>query len=394
MFRSTTPASKRLVTLLLISLWLQVIAPPVFAARLGPSPIVSTISSGSRQLVAKFALVEQSLLSLLRAALTPQENWNVVLTPVTTEFKDYSGLDYHASSRKLLLSANTPSGQPNNFEAIATDGSRTSFSNVAGLGGDLVIATSRDEGQGMSRGGFPAGELFTSTGVPGAIARVNASGATVQNPWVTLPNETGAISGLYLDRTGVFGGDLLAVTTTGGVWRINAAAEATKIAGLDTRLAGVTALPEDPDRYGPWSGKILAGAKDQSLVYAIDAQGQSSSLAVNVQPQDVDVVPAQENFFAVDTVGHKIWGASDGAFAGIIGDILVTQQSPGVITRLRWNGVQFVASQLASATEFKQVAFAPAGINPIQPVKQLYDKIAVVRHSVTLLNSGRVEGSL
>jgi len=394
MFRSTTPASKRLVTLLLISLWLQVIAPPVFAAQRGPSPIVSAIGSGSRQLLTKFGVVEQSLISLLRAALTPQETWNVVLAPVTTEFKDYSGLDYHASSRKLLLSAHTPTGLPNNFEAVAADGSRSSFSNVASLNGDLVIATSRDEGQGMSRGGFPAGELFTSTGVPGAIAHVNASGATVQNPWVTLPNEIGAISGLYLDRTGVFGGDLLAVTTTGGVWRVNAAAEATKVAGLDTRLAGVAALPEDPDRYGPWSGKILAGAKDLSLVYAIDAQGQSSSLAVNVQPQDIDVVPAQENFFAVDTVGHKIWGASDGAFAGIIGDILVTQQSPGVITRLRWNGVQFVASPLASATEFKQVAFAPAGINPIPPVKQLYDKIAVVRHSVTLLNSGRVEGSL
>ncbi len=394
MFRSTSPTSKRLVTLLLISLWLQVITPPVMAAPRGPSPIVSTISNAPRQLMAKFALVEQSLVALLRAALTPQENWNVVLTPTTTEFKDYSGLDYHASSRKLLLSANTPSGQPNNFEAVATDGSRAAFSNVAGLDGDVLIATSRDEGQGMSRGGFPAGELFASTGVPGAIARVNASGATVQNPWVTLTNETGAISGLYLDRTGVFGGDLLAVTTTGGVWRVNAAAEATKVAGLDTRLAGVASLPDDPDRYGPWSGKILAGAKDQSLVYAIDAQGQSISLAVDVQPQDVDVVPAQENFFAVDTVGRKVWGASDGAFAGIIGDILVTQQSPGVITRLRWNGVQFVASQLASATEFKQVAFAPAGINPIQPVKQLYDKIAVVRHSVTLLNSGRVEGSL
>jgi hypothetical protein len=108
----------------------------------------------------------------------------------------------------------------------------------------------------------------------------------------------------------------------------------------------------------------------------------------------IDLVPAQENFFAVDTVGRKIWGASDGAFAGIIGDILVTQQSPGVIKRLRWNGLEFVASQLASATEFKQVAFAPSGINPIPPVKQLYDRIAVVRHSVTLLNSGRVEGSL
>ena len=141
-----------------------------------------------------------------------------------------------------------------------------------------------------------------------SIARVNASGATVQNPWVTLPGETGGIGGLYLDRTGVFGGDLLVVTTTGGVWRVNAAAEATKVASLDTRLAGVTAVPDDPDRYGPWSGKILAGAKDQSLLYTIDAQGQSSSLQLDVHPQDIDLVPAQENFFAVDTVGRKDLG--------------------------------------------------------------------------------------
>lgn len=402
MFRITTRNSRTLVTsVLLVSLWLQLITPPVMAAPVGPSPIFAALSNApkrvdgaARHVLATLALVEQSLVAFLRAAFTPQENWSVVLTPVTGEFKDYNGLDYQHSSRKLLLAANTPLGQPNNFEAIAADGTKSAFSNVAGLNGELLIATSRDEGQGMSRGGFPAGELFTTTGVPGAIARVNASGATVQNPWVTLTGETGGIGGLYLDRTGVFGGDLLAVTTTGGVWRVNAAAEATKIASLDTRLAGVTAVPDDPDRYGPWSGKILAGAKDLSLIYAIDALGETSTLQLDVHPQDIDIVPAQENFFAVDSVGRKIWGASDGAFAGIIGDILVTQQSPGLIKRLRWNGLQFVPSQLASAAEFKQVAFAPSGVNPIPPVKQLYDKIAVVRHSVTLLNSGRVEGSL
>ena len=389
------PTSKRsIAVVLMISLWMQVITPPAMAAPAGPSPISVALGKASSDVMSTLALVEQSLVAFLRATLTPQEQWNVVLTAVNAEFKDYAGVDYHASSRKLLLAANTPGGQPNNFETVAGDGSRAAFSNVAGLDGALLIATSRDEGQGMSRGGFPAGELFTTTGTAGAIARVSASGATVQNPWVTLPDETGSIGGLYLDRTGVYGGDLLAVTSTGGVWRVNAAAEATKVAGLETNLAGVASVPEDPDRYGPWSGKILAGAKDLSLVYAIDAAGQSSSMAVGVQPQDIDVVPAQENFFAVDTVGRKVWGATDGAFAGIIGDILVTQQAPGVIKRLRWNGVEFVGSQLATAAEFKQVTFAPAGINPIPAVKQLYDKIAVVRHSVTLLNSGRVEGSL
>ena len=79
---------------------------------------------GACDLTARLALVEQSLIAFLRASLTPQENWNVVLTPVTTEFKDYTGLDYHASSRKLLLSANTPGGMPNNFEAVAADGTQ------------------------------------------------------------------------------------------------------------------------------------------------------------------------------------------------------------------------------------------------------------------------------
>jgi RHS repeat-associated protein len=396
-FRNDNPPQRwrsKITLLLLLSVSLQMVTPPVLAARVEPSPIIAAVSSAPGRAMATLAVVEQRLLAFLRLAFTPEESWNVVLTPVNLEFKDYVGLDYQAMSRKLLMSANTPGGMPNNFESIAADGTHAAFSNVAGLNGELLIATSRDEGQGLSRGGFPAGELFTSTGVPGVIARVNASGATVQNPWVTLPDETGAIGGLYLDRTGVFGGDLLVVSTTGGVWRVNALAEATKIASLNTRLAGVTSVPDDPDRYGPWAGKILAGAKDLSQLYVIDVQGQTSTMQLDVQPQDIDLVPAQENFFAVDTVGRKVWGASDGAFAAIIGDILVTQQSPGVIKRLRWDGVEFVVSPLASATEFKQVAFAPAGINPIPPVKQLYDKIAVVRHSVTLLNSGRVEGSL
>ena len=198
MSRRMTP---RITVVLLLSLWLQVITPPVMAAPVGPSPIVVALNKAPGRAMATLALVEQSLVTFLRATFTPQENWNVVLTPVNGEFKDYVGVDYHASSRKLLFSANTPGGLPNNFEAVAADGSRASFSNVAGLNGELLIATNRD-----------TGDLFTTTGVPGVIARVNASGATVQNPWVTLTGETGAISGLSLDRTGVYGGDSVSYT--------------------------------------------------------------------------------------------------------------------------------------------------------------------------------------
>ena len=165
MFRRMTPNPRRTVTwVLIMSLWLQVITPPVMAASSGPSPIVGAINRAPGRVMATLALLEQSLVTFLRATLTPQESWNVVLTPVNTEFKDYAGVDYHHSSRKLMLSANTPAGLPHNFETIAADGTRSVFSNVAGLDGELLIATSRDEGQGMSRGGFVAGDLFTSTG--------------------------------------------------------------------------------------------------------------------------------------------------------------------------------------------------------------------------------------
>ena len=334
-----------------------------------------------------------AVLAFTRAALTPQESWNVVLTPLVSDFQDHTGLDYHQPSKKLILSANSPSGAPHSFELIGSDGSHSAFSNVSGFGGEVIVAAARDDGQGQSRGGFQPGTLFAGNGVAGAVARISADGATVQNPWVALPGETGLISGLHVDRTGAFGGDLIVVTTAGGVWRVNSAAVPTRVAALNTRLAGVVVVTDDAERYGPWAGKVLVGAKDQGSVYAVSADGQADSLQVGLNPQDIDIVPAHENFFALDYTSRKLLGAREGAFAGIIGDILITQESPGLVSRLRWDGTEFVVAGLAEAAGLKQVTFSPAGVGSIPAVKQVYEEIAVVRHAPQL-NSGRVEGTL
>ncbi len=393
MFRTRRVVAQFLVVCLL----LQTMAPAAFASPVNARRAVTTeagasrLASAARGLAAGVGTFTANLFTLVNAALTPQENWSVVLNAVSTEFHDHVGIDHHQPSNKLLLSANHPAGTPNSFELVAADGGHAAFSNVAGLGGEVIVATAR--GEGTSPGGFQPGELFTSTGAVGAVARLSADGAAVQNPWVALPEEAGHISGLHVDRTGVFGGDLLAVTTSGGVWRVNSAATPTRLASLDTRLAGVAVVPDDAARYGPWAGRAIVGAKDEGRVYSIDAQGQSESRAVGINPQDIDLVPAHENFYAVDYASRQLWGAPDGAFAGIIGDILVAQESPGVIKRLRWDGVDFVVSELAEKPGVKQMAFSPAGAGQIPPVKQVYEKIAVVRHAPTL-NSGRVEGSL
>jgi RHS repeat-associated protein len=385
---------------LVACLLLQTLAPAALAspavAPRGGSPTTllgARVVTTTRSLAGGLGAFATSLLAFANAALAPQENWNVVLRPVATTFQHHTALDYHQPSKKLIASANAPTGDPHSFELIAANAAHSPFSNVAGLQGDVLLATARDDAQGMSLGGFPAGELFSGTGAPGVVARLSANGASVHNPWVVLPDEGGHITGLHVDRTGIFGGGLLVVTTTGGVWRVNSAGVPTRLAMLGTPLAGVTVVPADPERYGPWAGKAIVGATEQASVYAVDAQGQTDSLSVGLHPHDLDLVPAHENFYAIDAAGGRLLGAAEGAFAGIIGDVLITQESPGLISRVRWDGAQFAVTPLAEAGQLQGVAFSPAGVGSIPAVKQVYDKLAVVRHAPQL-NSGRVEGTL
>lgn len=364
-------------------------APRTQAAAVARAGLASRAGATLHQLAIGAGNVAAVVLAHARAAFAPQENWNIVLTPLNTEFHNHTGLDHHQPGNKLILSA-----APHNFELVGADGSHTPFSNVSGLGGEVLLTTTRDAGQGLSLGGFRAGELFASVGLPGVVARLSADGATFQNPWVALPNEIGLISGLHADRTGVFAGDLVVATTAGGVWRVNSAATPTRIATLNTRLAGVTVIPNDPVKYGPWAGRILVGAPDASAIYAVDAQGNATSYDLGLAPQDIRLIPAHENFYALDPAGGKIWGAPDDAFAGIIGDVLVAQGSPGVLARVHWDGAAFEVGRLAEVASLEQTTFSPAGLAEIAEVPRRYDAIAIVRHAPNISGGGRVEGAI
>jgi fibro-slime domain-containing protein/RHS repeat-associated protein len=325
---------------------------------------------------------------------SPSGSFGIELTALSTAFNNHIGIEYHQPTRRVLVSANYPSGQPHNFELIEADGVHRAFSNVGSLSGELKLATARDDGQGQSLGGFGSGELFVGTGAAGVVARVTPDGASVQNPWVTLEDEAGLPDALYVDRTGVYGGDLIVGTSRGGVWRVNSSGAATRVANLGAALAGLTTIPDDVDKYGPWAGRILVGAQGQGTIYAIDAQGVVVSYTLGVRAEEIRLIPAHENFYGVDSTGGKLWGAPADAFTGMIGDVLVAQDSPGVLSRVHWNGTEFEVRQVAQAAGWKQVTFAPSGIAEIAGVKQVYDKIAVVRHAPQLSGGGRVEGAL
>ncbi|NOT63962.1 MAG: hypothetical protein HOP19_27425, partial [Acidobacteria bacterium] len=322
----------------------------------------------------------------------------LVLSQISTAFNGLTGLTYHEAQHKLLAAVNEPNGQPRNLELIAATGAHTAYANVSNLGGELRLASARDDGNGKSLLGFNRGELFFNTPANGVIARLSANGATLQNPWVTLAGETGRVTGLTLDRTNVFSGHVIAVTATGRIYRVNATGQGTQVANLNTPLSGVAVLPNDAAKYGPWAGRIIAGAPQQGLIYAVNAQGQSLSqgfggVTGTFGPAELLVIPAQENFYAVDSGSQKLWGAPDEAFGTMTGDILIAQSQPGTLGKLHWNGTSFVYMQLAQVPAWQQMAFAPAGVAPLAEVPRFYDKIALVRHGLQM-TSGDIEGAV
>src|SRR6185369_13761318 len=176
------------------------------------------------------------------------------------------------------------------------NGNHTAFSSLAGLGDELKIAVARDNGYGSSLGGggFQSGDVFLGNGNQGQIVRIrrdpSAPGGLNIIPWVSLGTDVGLFRGsLFVDRYGdTFHGDLIAVTTTGYVWQIRSNGESRQGRNPDdspkplavityeshaVHLEGLTTVPNDPARYGPWAGKILAGAEQLGRVYAIDTNG-------------------------------------------------------------------------------------------------------------------------
>lgn len=337
------------------------------------------VGMGALALAVKEAFGEVSSPSNMLEMLMQGQATPFSLKPISTGFNDPIGIDYHPVLNKVVVSVNYPSGMPNNFELIGEDGTHSAFSNISGLTDEVKIAIAQDDGGGRSIGGFGAGELFCGTGIAGQILKISSDGSRVENPWVGLPNESGLLRGsLHVDRTGVFEGDLIVVTTTGGVWRVKANKEARKLADLGTHLEGLITVPEDEEKYGPWSGKILVGAEEQSRLYTVDTVGKVESYTLEgpgsngaIKPEDIDIVARNENFFGVDYTGRRILGLEATAFREMEGDILVSQEFPGYLYRIHWNKLYFEVTQLAEVAQWEHMTFSKSGIVEVASIGKI-----------------------
>lgn len=300
----------------------------------------------------------------------------LTLVAISTPFNSPIGIDFHEPTKSVVVSVNySNNGLPQNFDRILADGTHLPFSDYSGLTEEVKIATARSG----NAGGWAAGTLFTGNGIDGQIVKISPDGTQILNPWVDLPGTNNGLmrGSLYVDRTGIYGGDLIVVTTTGEIWRVNNAGQATSISPPKAvHLEGLIVVPNIPVRYGPLAGKIIAGAEEQGLLWVIEPNGNATTLNVGVAIEDIDLVTPNENFFGVNFGTSRLLGATAAECKPMIGDILLAQENVVAGTsglfRLQWDGTNIVAAPIplgagsATVGQWEHVTFAGAGIVEIQ----------------------------
>jgi len=219
------------------------------------------------------------------------------------------GIDYHPPTQSLIVSVNFNTGLPNNFVQLfgsPTNLVVTNWTRIAGLEDEVKVATVK-----ATAHGFTNGDMYFGTGVNGVIGWLSADGTRSNLNWAVLTTnvtttESLLRGGLYVDQSGSFSGDLIAVTGNGldeggGVWRINSSGSPTQLANIpNTHLEGVITLTNDTRKWGPWAGKVIAGAESATnefglprpLVYTVATNGAVEAFDLGIAPEDFLITQA------------------------------------------------------------------------------------------------------
>jgi hypothetical protein len=259
---------------------------------------------------------------------------SIPLLVVKSDLPSAVDVDYHWPSNSLILSVNYGDAFASNFVKLDANLNVTYWSGAKAFGTWEVPMTTATN----TANGFTNGETWFGTWDPDRVARVRriSAGGLYSSNWVVnLTNEGGCPGGLYIDPTGLFGGDLIVVTgwlldpyLCGGVWRINGQTHvATNCAYAGTCLEGVLVCPNDTNKYDTnFAGKILAGEGVAWLVFTVSTNGGTSTVDLGISPHDFHIIPPNQDFYYLDFGSStKLVKIPRDFFANMIGDMVVVQ---------------------------------------------------------------------
>src|SRR5262249_41496526 len=97
-------------------------------------------------------------------------------------------------------------------------------------------------------------------------------------------------------------------------------------------LEGVTTVPNDTNKYGPWAGKILTGAIQTSTLFTVDANTNISgfqlatSFGTSIASEDIHIIPTNQDFYMADRINSLILKLPRDLFTNFVGDVMITQE--------------------------------------------------------------------
>ena len=310
------------------------------------------------------------------------------------------GMDYLLPSNCIVATCSSHEAYSDTvaFFSIGRNGKTNIFTTSVETGAQdsqpgEPIATARD-----TLGGFAIGEMFCGDQNPGEVMRVEPNGALYggnNGAWVVLTNSTinetmagydGYIAGLSVDRTGVWGGNLIVATLGGDVWRIDSSGNVTLIVSGISSLglgnnSGLTTISNNVPRYGPWSGRILIEDGSENC-FAIDTNGFSVKYQDSAftgwdggyGSSSIACIPQDHDLFGIDLEGH-FWSIPSSQFRGMIGDVLfinnILENSYAYpLYKIHWDGNALdivndgaLYQDQGNAGFFNPITFFPASTN-------------------------------
>jgi len=299
----------------------------------------------------------QTNLSLILPALpnTNQLQPLIYLQTLTNVPGLGGGIDYFAPSNCAIFSVYKdptnaylyllpPNGIPMPFVTVSN--ATVGFENGSY---EAYIATARD-----TTGGFKIGDTFFGNDIASdcEIVRIDPSGTNywssgaAGNAWVVLPSAGDLVHSLWVDDTGVWGGDLLVLCGNGdggNIWRINSAGQASEVASNLSIHEGIITIPNDLNKYGPWASKVLASG-DYDKIEAVDTNGNVSTYDIGFGAESIRRILPNENLLCLADQNTNIYGASADEFAQCVGDLLIANEEgsdTSYFYRAHWDGSQF-----------------------------------------------------
>jgi hypothetical protein len=278
------------------------------------------------------------------------------------------GMDYHPPTHSLIVSSENSSGVWS-FKRIDTNGVVTNWSGLQITGPDEVkLATVK-----ATVNGFTNGAMFFDSSGSGAIGRLSPDGTdSTLNFFATSGGEQ--FWGLYIDQSGCFDDNLVALLGGGSIWQINASGAAVaSYPGANVGDGeGVVTVDSDTNQYNPLAGKIFTGTS------TVNTNGIVVPLGLNLVPEDCDIIQSNQNLYCADNLdgeGGRVLEVPKELFAGHVGDVLVTQNGveriPASLTIVHWDATNgLVTTQIPMpnyVNYFEHVTFAPMDIPAVSP---------------------------